>query len=424
MENLSENNLETNMEVKNKNKGKAGFLAGLLTGVLATSLIVVLGFGIGQLAGMEKGVYTSGSAVSSTSGGIVDSEFISKVSTLEMLIESGFYLDEVDTDSLREGAYKGIVNALGDVYSVYYTPEEAAELFADTEGIYYGIGAYVQLDSVTGYAKISGTIKGTPAEEAGLRDGDILYMVEGEDMAGLDLSQVVLRIKGEEGTKVHLTLVRDGEYVEVDVERRRIESPTVEYRMLDEKMAYVQITEFDDVTVSQFKEALNAIKAEAAQGMVLDLRANPGGSLASVVDIADMLLGEGLILYTEDKQGERVEYSSDAHMEIDIPIVLLVDGNSASASEVLSGALKDHGKATLVGTTTFGKGIVQSIRSLRDGSAIKLTTSAYYTPAGNNIHGTGIEPDIVVEFDGEAYYGDGFDNQLERAKEVLSEMLP
>lgn len=420
MESLSANNLET----KKKNKSGAGFIMGVLTGVLATSLIVVLGYGIGQLAGVESETYVSGTSVFTGEDGIVDSEFITKVSTIEALIENSFYLSEVDTDALREGAYKGIVDALGDIYSVYYTPEEAAELFADTEGIYYGIGAYVQMDSVTGYAKISGTIKGTPAEEAGLREGDILYMVEGEDMAGLDLSQVVLRIKGEEGTTVHITLVRDGEYVEVDVERRKIESPTVEYSMLDERMAYVQITEFDDVTVSQFEEALEAVRAANAQGMILDLRANPGGSLSAVVDIADMLLGEGLILYTEDKQGNRVEYKSDADTMIDIPIVLLVDGNSASASELLSGALKDHGKATLVGTTTFGKGIVQSIRSLRDGSAVKLTTSAYYTPAGNNIHGIGIEPDIVVEFDGEAYYGEGFDNQLERAKEVLSEMLP
>lgn len=412
--------------MERKNKRGFGFIAGLLSGVVVTSIVVVVAFMLGQNVSKD---YTSGTISDSEEvflqEGIINSEFLQKVETLEMLIKSRYYLDEVDSDTLREGAYEGIVNALGDPYSVYYTEKEAEELFQETEGIYYGIGAYVQLDSVTGYGMISGTIKGAPAEEAGLRAGDIIYKVEEEDMGGLELSQVVARIKGEEGTKVHMTLVRDGEELEVDVERRKVEPPTVSYEMLDEKKGYVQITEFDDVTVHQFEEALDFLKENKAQGMVLDLRANPGGSLQAVVEIADMLLGDGLILYTEDKQGYREEYKSDADMAIDIPIVVLVDGNSASASEVLSGALKDHEKATLVGTTTFGKGIVQTIRSLRDGSALKLTISAYYTPSGTNIHGTGIEPDVVVEFDSEAYYGEEhFDNQLDKAKEVLGDLLP
>ena len=404
-----------------------GFVGGVFTGVLATSLIVVVGFLLGQSTAESKNAMEN--AVTSTVGigtaeDIVTMEFLQKVNTIETLIDEIYYLDEVGADAMREGAYEGIVAALGDIYSVYYTPEEAEEVFQQSEGIYYGIGAYVQMDTVTGYAKITGTIKNTPAEEAGLQAGDILYMVNGEDMAGLDVSQVVLRIKGEEGTSVHLTLVRGNEYVEVDVERRKIESPTIEHSMLDDRIGYVQITEFDDITVTQFAEALGDLKKQKAQGMILDLRGNPGGNLYSVVDIADMLLDEGLILYTEDKKGAREEYSSAKGTAIDIPIVVLVDGNSASASEVLSGALKDHEKATLVGTTTFGKGIVQTIRTLRDGSAVKLTISAYYTPAGNNIHGTGIEPDVVVEFDGKAYQENGYDNQLEKAKEVLNEMLP
>lgn len=412
--------------MERKNKRGFGFIAGLLSGVAVTSIVVVVAFVLGQNVNKNyTSVTVSDSEEAFLQESIINSEFLQKVETLEMLIKSRYYLDEVDSDTLREGAYEGIVNALGDPYSVYYTKEEAEELFQDTEGIYYGIGAYVQLDSVTGYGMISGTIKGAPAEEVGLRAGDIIYKVEGEDMGGLELSQVVARIKGEEGTKVHITLVRDGEELEVDVERRKVESPTVSYEMLDEQKGYVQITEFDDVTVHQFEEALEFLKDNKAQGMILDLRANPGGSLNAVVEIADMLLGDGLILYTEDKQGNCDEYRSDADMAIDIPIVVLVDGNSASASEVLSGALKDHEKATLVGTTTFGKGIVQTIRSLKDGSALKLTISAYYTPSGTNIHGTGIEPDVVVEFDSEAYYGEEhFDNQLDKAKEVLGDLLP
>lgn len=412
--------------MERKNKRGFGFIAGLLSGVAVTSIVVVVAFVLGQNVNKNyTSVTVSDSEEAFLQESIINSEFLQKVETLEMLIKSRYYLDEVDSDTLREGAYEGIVNALGDPYSVYYTKEEAEELFQDTEGIYYGIGAYVQLDSVTGYGMISGTIKGAPAEEVGLRAGDIIYKVEGEDMGGLELSQVVARIKGEEGTKVHITLVRDGEELEVDVERRKVESPTVSYEMLDEQKGYVQITEFDDVTVHQFEEALEFLKDNKAQGMILDLRANPGGSLNAVVEIADMLLGDGLILYTEDKQGNCDEYRSDADIAIDIPIVVLVDGNSASASEVLSGALKDHEKATLVGTTTFGKGIVQTIRSLKDGSALKLTISAYYTPSGTNIHGTGIEPDVVVEFDSEAYYGEEhFDNQLDKAKEVLGDLLP
>jgi carboxyl-terminal processing protease len=411
-----------------KRKG-LGFVSGLLIGIFLSASVVILGFLAGKYLHSDDKSSTLESGNSIVVNGIVDkddiisSEFIKKVNTIEMLIEELYYLEEVDDETMREGAYEGIVAALGDPYSVYYTPEEAEEIFAQTEGIYYGIGAYVQLDTVTGYGMITGTIKGTPAEEAGLRSGDIIYKVEDEDMAGLDLTQVVSRIKGEEGTKVHITLIREGQELEVDVERRKIESPTVESSMLDDKMGYVQIAEFDDVTVHQFSEALEMLKENNAEGMILDLRANPGGSLYAVVDIADMLLGEGLVVYTEDKKGNREVFDSDANMLIDIPIVILVDGNSASASEVLSGALKDHGKATLVGTTTFGKGIVQTIRTMRDGSAIKLTISAYYTPSGTNIHGTGIEPDVVVEFDGEAYYGEGFDNQLEKAKEVLSEII-
>lgn len=413
--------------MENGKKSGIGFIGGVLTGVVMTSLVVVLGYfagkgmNVGELPDLDQDVTT---VMTDESDGIINADFLQKIGTIEDLIDRIYYLDEVSAEELREGAYEGIVYALGDIYSVYYTPEEAEEIFRESEGIYYGIGAYVQMDEVTGYVKITGTIKNTPAEEAGLMAGDILYMVDGEDMAGMDTTQVVLRIKGEEGTKVHLTLVRDGEYVEVDVERRKIESPTVEYSMLDDRMGYIQLAEFDDVTVNQFATALDALKAEQAEGFVLDLRGNPGGNLDSVVAIADMLLDEGMILYTEDKYGNGEEYRSEEGKVLDLPMVVLVDGNSASASEVLSGALKDHDEATLVGTTTFGKGLVQTIRTLRDGSAVKLTISAYFTPSGANIHGTGIEPDVVVEFDGEAYQADGYDNQLEKAKEVLGEMLP
>lgn len=405
----------------------AGFIWGLLSGVVVTVLVAVLGYGVGLTARTEttdEGPDTLDVTLSGNSE-VISQEFLQKVTTIENILKDEFYLGEIDPAALREGAYKGMVDALGDVYTVYYTPEEAQKVFDETEGVYYGIGAYVEIDTVSGYVKVTGVIPNSPAEEAGLQSDDIFYKIEGEDLAGLDTSQVIARIKGAEGTTVHLTMVRDGVPFEVDVERRKIESPMVEHSMLEDGMGYIYIAEFSETAAKQFKEALKSIVAEGAEGLIIDVRANPGGSLQVVVEIADMLLGEGLVLYTEDKYGEREEIYSSAHTLWDKPIVLLVDHNSGSASEVLSGALKDRGRATLVGTTTYGKGIVQRLKLMGDGSAVKVTISAYYTPNGINIHGTGIEPDVVVEFDGKAYYGEErFDNQLDKAKEVLREMLP
>ena len=324
-----------------------------------------------------------------------------------------------------EGMYAGVVASLGDPYSVYYTADEWKEMMQETEGIYYGIGAYISLDKTTGFGKINGVIENTPAQDAGLRENDIIYKIDGESAQGLDLTEIVSRIKGEEGTTVHLTIYREGEkdYLEMDVVRKQIESPTVNYEMLENNIGYIQITEFDDVTVNQFKEAMTAVKKAGASGLILDLRSNPGGSLSAVVDISRQLLPEGLIVYTEDRAGERVEYSCDGTSEIQMPLVVLINGNSASASEILAGAIKDYDKGILLGTTTFGKGIVQRILPLTDGTALKLTVSAYYTPKGNNIHNIGIEPDIVCEFDGDAYYDEGFDNQLDAAVKELNKMI-
>ena len=361
-----------------------------------------------------------------TANSVVNENTEKKLASIEDVINEYYYQDaDIDVDAMTEGMYAGMVDALGDPYSVYYTEEEWADLMRDTEGIYYGIGAYLMIDQNTGAAKISGVIDNTPAQEAGLRADDLIYMVDGEMTMGLELSEIVARVKGEEGTTVHLTIYREGEsdYLEIDVERRKIESPTVNYEMLENDIGYIQITEFDDVTTDQFTEALATVKGSGAKGLILDLRGNPGGSLNVVVDIAREILPKGLVVYTEDKYGERDEYNCDGRKELEIPLVVLVNGNSASASEILAGAIKDYGKGTLVGTTTFGKGIVQRVLPLTDGTALKLTISAYYTPSGNNIHGVGIEPDIVCEFDGDAYYDDGVDNQLERAVEEMEKMM-
>lgn len=406
------------------NKGGGIFLLGLLAGVMIAALAggtVYVGTRLYRLSEAR-----STNADGSSGDNLVDDDTIEKLEALEQVIDKYYYKDEdIDTEEMTEGMYAGLVASLGDPYSVYYTEEEWQQMMADTEGIYFGIGAYMQLDTVTGLARINGVIANTPAEEAGLRENDLVYQVDGEMTQGLDLSEIVSRIKGEEGTTVHLTIVREGEtdYLEFDVERRQIESPTVNYEMYDNGVGYIQITEFDEVTTDQFTEALAVIKGSEAKGLILDLRSNPGGSLPVVVDIARAILPKGLIVYTEDKYGKRDEYTCDGRKELDIPMVVLINGNSASASEILAGAIQDYDKGTLIGTTTFGKGIVQRVLPLTDGTALKLTISSYYTPKGNNIHGIGIEPDIECEFDGEAYYERDFDNQLERAKQEISKMI-
>lgn len=410
----------------NGNQGGGSFLLGLLLGVILSVLI-------GGISAAGVKIYdlvkeNDAREVNSGSKGaesVLNEDTKKKLATIEEVIGEYYYKDEdIDTDLMIEGMYSGMVDALGDPYSVYYTAEEWNLLMQDTEGIYYGIGAYISVDPATGLGKINGVIPDTPAQEAGLRENDLIYLIDGESAQGLDLSEIVSRVKGEEGTTVRLTIYREGEtdYLEIDVERRKIESPTVNYEMYDNGIGYIQITEFDDVTTDQFTEALAVIKGSKAKGLILDLRGNPGGSLPVVVDIARMILPKGLIVYTEDKYGERDEYTCDGQHELNLPLVVLVNGNSASASEILAGAIQDYHKGTLIGTTTFGKGIVQRVMPLSDGTALKLTISAYYTPNGNNIHGVGIEPDIVCEFDGEAYYEREIDNQLQRAIQEIEKM--
>ena len=421
------NNMNNNMRYgndSNKNTGSgSNFILGLVVGMALALLVsgfVFVGVKVYEAVGSKHLKKTV------TADSVVNEDTEKKLAAIEDVINEYYYQDaDIDVDAMTEGMYAGMVSALGDPYSVYYTEEEWADLMRETEGIYYGIGAYLMIDQNTGAAKISGVIDNTPAQEAGLRADDLIYMVDGEMTMGLELSEIVALVKGEEGTTVHLTIYREGEsdYLEIDVERRKIESPTVNYEMLENDIGYIQITEFDDVTTDQFTEALATVKGSGAKGLILDLRGNPGGSLNVVVDIAREILPNGLIVYTEDKYGERDEYNCDGRKELEIPLVVLVNGNSASASEILAGAIKDYGKGTLVGTTTFGKGIVQRVLPLTDGTALKLTISAYYTPNGNNIHGVGIEPDVVCEFDGDAYYDDDVDNQLEKAVEEIEKLL-
>lgn len=404
-----------------KEENSKSFWKGLVAGLGVALLVSVLAFTsvkVFQVAGIIGSMAKDGEQESVANEGTME-----KLTVLEDTIREYFWQDVTEQD-LEEGVYKGILEALDDPYSVYYTNEELLALQEQTEGIYYGIGAYISQKTDAGYVQISKVMKDTPAEESGFLQGDYIYMVNGEDMLDQDSTYVVSKIKGEEGTTVTVTVLREGvaDPIDIVVERRKIESPTVEYEMLDNGMAYIQIVEFDLVTTSQFETAYKQAKQDGMKGLIIDLRSNPGGNLSTVCDIARMLLPKGLIVYTEDKYGERVEYTCDGSQEIEVPLVVLTDGYSASASEILAGAIKDYGIGTLVGTTTYGKGIVQKVINLSDGSAVKLTVSTYYTPNGNNIHKIGIAPDVEVEFDAEQYVN-GVDNQLERAKEVLAEKM-
>lgn len=410
---------------KGKKKKNRSYFYGVMTGIWISVILFAAGNLIGWFIG--NGGAFGGREIAASSDGkneVITTDTTRKMMAIEDVIHQ-YYLEDTDASALENGIYSGMIASLNDPYSAYYSAEELEEMEQDVEGIYFGIGAYVGIDTATALPVISGVIEGTPAEEADLRDGDLIYMVDDTLTQGMDTTEVVSLIRGEENTSVHLTLIREGEedYVEVDVTRRQVESPTVEYEMLDNNIAYIQITEFDQVTIDQFTEALAVCKGSDMEGLILDLRSNPGGSLNAVCEIARKILPKGLIVYTEDKYGAREELTCDGNNEIQVPMVVLVNDYSASASEILAGAIQDYGKGILMGTQTYGKGIVQRVIALSDGSAVKLTISHYYTPNGRNIHEVGIEPDVIVEFDGEAYYNDGFDNQLEEAVTYMKEQL-
>lgn len=428
MENQNYNNSEASGERPEKNGSnnqKNRFWKGVLVGALVTAFAGLL------VVGMSLGIYLFGKTIiggsylpqASGSGGpeITDGkdeldyeQINTKISLMQQIIDQYFLYDE-DMANVEEFIYKGMLAGLNDPYSEYYTAQEYQEMQESTEGVYSGIGAMLSQNRTTGLCTIIRVFEGSPAYESGMRPGDILYKVEDQIVANESLSVLVNNyIKGEEGTDVDITVYRQDsdEYVEVTVTRRSIEVPTVEYQMLDNQIGYILITQFDIITVDQFKAAVDDLEAQGMQGLVLDLRNNPGGVLDSAVAIADYLLpddmtryaqgsGSTMIVYTADKNEKGDHYTASDGHELDIPMAVLVNGDSASASEVLTGALMDYNWAKVVGTTSYGKGIVQSLMSLGDGSALKITVAHYYTPSGFDLHGKGIEPDVSVELDDE-----------------------
>lgn len=440
--------------MESKNKFWKGFLVGAL--VMAFSGLVIVG--------VSAGIFLIGEAVmddpSQTRMVEQDSpvlgdedlnfgEINTKMNYIQEIIKQ-YYLFEEDAEAVEDGIYMGLMYGLNDPYSVYYNEEDYASMLEDTSGEYCGIGAMVSQNRSTGIATVTKVFEGAPSFEAGMLPGDIIYKVAGEDVAGMELDLLVSNyIRGEEGSKVKITVLRGdaNEEVELTIERRQIEVPTVEHEMLEDNIGYIYVMQFDSVTSQQFANAVEDLETQGMEKLVIDLRDNPGGVLDGVVEMLAYVLPEdkmdGLLLYTADKDGKgdryycedgKLKYESDygykngdfpredGH-EIDVPMAVLVNENSASASEVFTGAIQDYEAGIVVGTQTFGKGIVQNLIPLGDGTAIKLTTAHYYTPSGFDLHKVGLTPDVEVELDEElrtqAVVEKSEDNQLQAAIEAL-----
>lgn len=357
-----------------------------------------------------------------SSNSILNSSLQRKMTEIQSYVNQ-FFLDDIDQEKMQDAVCKGLVNGLGDTYAAYYNEEEYQDMKEKTSGNYCGIGAVVSQSATDGAISIVQTIKGGPAEKAGMKSGDMIVEVDGISTQGMDLTALISKTKGDAGTKVKVTVLRDGHQKKYTITRKEIHSQTVEYRMLDDKIGYIAVSSFEEVTKQQFRDALKKLEKEGEKSLIIDLRNNGGGLLSTAVDMLDRLLPKGTLVYTKDKNGEKEVYSATDEESFDKPVAILVNENSASASEVFSGAMQDYKKAVLVGNTTFGKGIVQTVFDLPDGTALKLTTSKYYTPKGRNIHGTGLEPDIPVTLDETTYNqkksGLTIDNQMERAVEYL-----
>ena len=337
-----------------------------------------------------------------------------------MIDEVYLHEEEVDEEALTEGIYQGYIAALNDPYSAYYTAEETKEMMESTSGEYSGIGALMSQNRETGVITIANVYENSPAAEAGMKNEDILYKVEGEEVTGVDLSEVVTQVKGKEGTEVKMTLLRgaDRQEIEVTAVRRKLQTQTVSYEMKEGQIGYIRVSEFDEVTLEQFREAKAALESQGMASMLIDLRGNPGGNLSTVCDMLREILPEGLIVYTEERDGERTDYKCDGKTPWEKPLAVLINGASASASEIFAGAVQDYGIGQLVGTTTYGKGVVQQLFPMTDGTMVKLTIAEYFTPKGRNIDGTGIVPDVEVEYVYDETNPEA-DNQMEKAMELL-----
>lgn len=432
--------MDDNMnDIYNEQKIKSAgcFFRGLATGVTVTLVVLIIALVLNILLNKDyietdnkeelmNNAWANGNTqVSEDMSGI-----FSKAQYLQNIIDKYYYYEE-DMDALADGIYAGMLESLGDPYSVYYDEESFKALTESTSGKYCGIGVVISQDPETLVITVVNAYEGCPGYEAGIKPGDIVIGADDIDFTGMDSSEAVSYIRGEEGTQVTIKIKRGDEILDLDVTRKQIDIPTIDYEQIDGKIAHISITSFDEVTYDQFKDALDEAKKDGCEGYIFDVRDNGGGLYSTVVDMLDDLLPAGKIVFTKDKNGKgSTEYSDDVCLEA--PMAVLINGNSASASEIFAGAIQDYGVGKVIGTKSFGKGIVQSIIPLGDGTAIKVTVSSYFTPNGRNIHGDGITPDIEVKlpmaenpdlkeeaYDENGYLKDEYDTQLQEAVKYI-----
>ena len=409
------NDLRRNAQPPRKKKSQ-GFASGMIIGAVSAFMAVILLILSVAAVCIAKGyihigvngdVYIQSDAVTDSDG--IGSEVEGKLNAIDSVLES-FYFGDVDDETAKDNIYKAYLSSYGDKYTMYYTADEYKALKESTNGEFYGIGAVCQLSGEGGVLLVDVYDNGA-GYQAGLRSGDRVVNVDGRDITDIEVSSAVALIKGDKGTSVTLEVIRGTERLTFSAVRDAVEAKTVSYTLLDNNIGYLSISQFEEVTTKQFKAAVEDLQSQGMKGLVIDIRNNPGGLLDTVVGMLKYMLPDGLIVYTEDKQGNRKEYKGQDNDEFNLPLAVIVNGNSASASEIFAGAIQDYGKGTIIGTQTYGKGIVQTVKPLTDGSAIKFTIAKYFTPKGQDIHGKGVTPDMVVEYDTDA----DVDTQLDAA---------
>lgn len=427
-------NTEPAFDADRKRELRRSHRRGVIKGIIGTLIVcVVAAFVLGGVVFRQYGKITIPVQVQKdgqqttelqTYDALLDLTAMYKINSIAAAIQSGYY-EDVSEEELLNGLYQGLFNAL-DIYSYYYTAEEYEETYnMEISGNYSGIGATLSQDMTTMVVEVVHVQKDSPAEQAGILKGDILVKADEYDATAMNLDEFVTHLRGEEGTSVTVEVYREKEdkYYTYDIVRKHLEVESVEYDMLDATTGYIKITQFIGTTSDQFAGAVEELQAQGMTSLVIDLRDNPGGLLSAVTGCLDRVLPECLLTYTEDKYGNRVELMAENPDSLDLPMVVLINGHSASASEIFAAAVNDYDVATLVGTTSYGKGIVQGMATLSDGSAMQMTTSRYYTPNGVCIHEVGITPDVELEYeylgDEEAEYEYQYDNQIQEAIKLL-----
>lgn len=391
--------------------------------IMLVVLTAVITFMVTTIAMYSK-FQNSGSLSSNGSSSNSENTLVKTLQSFKAMINK-LYIGDVDEDAMIEGALKGYVEGLGDPYTEYYTKEEMADLREELNSEYVGIGVYIGNNAVDNTIVIAGTIKSSPAEEAGLKAGDVVEKIDDVSYTGKQLSEATKVLKAEEGTTVKLTILRDEKEIEINITRRKITVEHVSSKMMDNNVAYIKIDSFDNNVADSFKSQLTDLMKGNVNGIIIDLRSNGGGIVTEATDIADLFLEKDeTILITKSKKDneEKIIKSKQEPIVKNTPVVILVNEATASASEILAGALKDKYNATIVGKTTYGKGVIQSLYNLTDGSGLKITTDEYFTPNHNKIQKTGITPDVEVDLtkdaDGNYETGDK-DAQLLKAIEVI-----